>query len=602
VNPQLISCLTSWLREIPAASIAKSSLLDVLVNAISNDNSFEAAVDCFSTIFIDTKDVRESMEVIQLVYPRVIALRPKIQEAADADDSETLKGLTRIFAEAGENWAVLVAEMPNEFRGLVEAVLECCARDTERDALSVTFNFWYELKQMLVLQNFSASLEAYSDIYSSLVDVMVKHLQFPSPEGGDDKDLFEGDRELEENFREFRHRMGDVLKDCCEVITVTACLQKAYNIIQNWIATYASQATPTEVPHWQELEAPLFAMRAMGRMVSPEESDVLHQVIPLMVQIPDHEKLRFQAIMAIARYTEWTAQHPEFLQPQINFVVNAFNHSSTEVVRAAALAFRFFGTDCRKLLQGEVVNLHAFYDSVLDKLPTQSQEEVTEGAASVISAQPLSNIYASLKLYCDPVVERIKVRATKAKSGTDKDELELADTIGLLTIFINNVQPYYNPSEENQAVKYCLESMTILSTVADNFTSTPVLEALCRCWRSMVLAYRTAATPLLPDLAKQLSSGFERTHKGCFLWATDSILREFSEGAELVDATTSNAIYQFFEQQAHAFLQIMNDVPPGDLPDGEFDSIELGFFIANQSGSYRGLLPHARRRSYILSP
>lgn len=83
----------------------------------------------------------------------------------------------------------------------------------------------------------------------------------------------------------------------------------------------------------------------------------------------------------------------------------------------------------------------------------------------------------------------------------------------------------------------------------------------------MVLSYRTAVLPLLPTLAQQLASGFENSRQGCFLWATDSVLREFANGAELVDAATSQHIYDFFEQQALAFLRIMNDLPPSDLPD-----------------------------------
>lgn len=83
----------------------------------------------------------------------------------------------------------------------------------------------------------------------------------------------------------------------------------------------------------------------------------------------------------------------------------------------------------------------------------------------------------------------------------------------------------------------------------------------------MVLSYRTAAYPLLEVLAPQLASGFQNTRQGCFLWATDSVLREFASGAEAVDPTTTHNIYKFFEQQAIAFLRIMNDLPPDDLPD-----------------------------------
>lgn len=568
-NPHLFECISSWLREIPASDIVNSFLFDAIINGLSKEDSFEAAVDCLCTILRDTREVDESIDIIRAIYPRIISLRPKIAEFAHSGDLETYKGLTRIFAEAGEAWIVIIARFPADFRGLVESILECCGRDQDRDAIALTFLFWYEFKQIVTLDKYKDARLQYGDIFSKLVDVMVKHLEYPKPDGGDETDLFDGDREQEEKFREFRHQMGDVLKDCCDVITVTECLGKSFNLIQKWISTHGAQASSTSVPYWQELEAPLFSMRAMGRMVSPEENVVLHQVIPLIVQIPDHEKLRFQGIMALARYTDWTAQHPEFLQPQLNFVIAGFRHSSKEVVRAAALAFKFFGTDCRNLLQNNVIELHSFYESVLDTLPPVSQEEITEGVACIISAQELSKIYDTFKLYCDPVIKRMMSRANEARTAQDDGpRLAVADYLQLLTIFVQNIQPYVSPQEENPAVKYCQEILPVLSAIAENFTnSTPILERVCRCWRYMVLSYRTAILPLLPSLAQQLAIGFENSRQGCFLWATDSVLREFAVGAEFVDASTSQAIYNFFEQQALAFLRIMNDLPPEDLPD-----------------------------------
>lgn len=416
-----MECISSWLREIPAADIVHSPLFNTIINALSIDVSFDAAIDCMCTLFRDTREVDESIEVIQIIYPRILSLRPKIAELADSEDSESFKGLTRLFAEAGEAWVVMIARLPTEFRGLVEAILECCARDRDRESISLTFLFWYEFKQMITLERYKQAQNQYVDVFAKLVDIMIKHLEFPSPEDSNEADLFDGDREQEEKFREFRHQMGDVLKDCCDVITVTECLGKAFALIQRWISVWGPQSTSTKVPHWQELEAPLFSMRAMGRNVSSEENVVLPQVIPLIVQIPNHEKLRFQAIMALGRYTDWTAQHPDFLQPQLNFVIEGFRHESKEVVLASALAFRFFGQDCRKLLQDEVIPLHDFYESMLDELVPASQEEITEGVAWVVSAQPIERIYPMLKLYCDPIMKRIMARANEAKNGQDEN-------------------------------------------------------------------------------------------------------------------------------------------------------------------------------------
>ena len=140
--------------------------------------------------------------------------------------------------------------------------------------------------------------------------------------------------------------------------------------------------------------------------------------MPLLVQIPNHEKLKFATIMVLGRYTEWTAVHPEYLEPQFNYIVNSFQADSKEIVRAAALAIKFFCTDCRNLLSGQVLQLQTFYDQVLDKLPTQSREEVTDGVSSVVAVQPADQTYALLKTYCDPLIQRLM---TMANQATDKE-------------------------------------------------------------------------------------------------------------------------------------------------------------------------------------
>ena len=540
--------------------------MNTIISAVNNESSFEAAVECICTIYRDTRDVDESQNVIKTIYPKILTMRPKILEAAETEDSDLMKGVSRIFAEAGEAWVVLIARLPDEFRSLVEAVLECCMRDTDKEAISLTFNFWYELKQYLTLEKYVRARAILADLYSKLVDIMIKHLEFPTPAGGNESDLFEGDREEEDKFRQFRHSMGDVLKDCCEVIGVVECLNKSFTLIRQWAFDHGAKATSTTVPHWQQLEAPLFSLRAMGRMVNPEESSILPEVMPLIVDIPSHEKLKFQATMCLARYTEWTAQHPETLQKQLEYVISGFNHKSVEVVQAAALAFKFLGTDCAKHLVGHITQLHQFYEQVLDKLKPSSQEEVTEGMAAVIAVQPLSKIYESMKLFCHPIMTRIQVLAHQAHD--DAGQKRVADYLQLVTIFIQIVQPYVGPNEDNPAVKYCQEILPILAALVMNFTqSAPISERVCRCWRYMVISYRTATAPLLPILAPNLAQGFKASRQGCFLWATDAVIREFAEGAEFVDKTISENVYTFFEAQAIAFFEVLNDLPPTELPD-----------------------------------
>ena len=371
-------------------------------------------------IFKETRDVDDNLPTIQFLLPRIISQRPRILQASEKEDADLLKGVTRIFAEAGESWVLLIAREPTAFRPLVEAILECALRDIDRDTVGLTFNFWYELKQFLVLERYIESRLQCVDIYSRLVDITMKQLEYPTHDNSNDTDLFDGDKEAEEKFREFRHLMGDVLKDCCEVMGVTDCLTKVLECIKLWMGAYASQASARSVPHWQQLEAPIFSMRAMGRMVDKDEDIILPQIVPLLVQIPSHEKLRFATIMALGRYTEWTSNHPEYLGQQFTYIVSSFEDDSKEIVRAAAMAMKFFCTDCKHQLGSQVVQLQNFYNLTLDKLPGISQEELTEGVASVVAVQPPGQIYDLLKLYCDPLMTRLMALANAATDEAGK--------------------------------------------------------------------------------------------------------------------------------------------------------------------------------------
>lgn len=561
-NPQLMDCITSWIREIPLNDIVNSPLMDVIMSAVQADASFDAAVETLCAIFKETREVDENMSIIKVLYPRLATLQPRIGSCAEEEDWDTFKGVTRIFAEAGEAWVMLVVREPEQYRALVECILECCLRDKERDALSQTFNFWYELKQYITLERYLEARMQFVDVYSKLVDIMIGHLEYPE---SNTSDYFEGDREAEEKFREFRHQMGDVLKDCCEVIGTTECLQKSYVLIEKWVNTYGPQANNT-VPKWQKLEAPLFSMRAMGRMVSPDENIMLPRLIPLIVQIPDQHKVRFQAVMALGRYTEWTAKHPNTLQDQLNFIMACFSHKDKEVVRAAALSFKFFCNDCAELLKDYMPQLQQFYESNLDALPPSSQEEVSEGVASVLNIQPLDTLYESFKLCCEPVVKRLMAMTQAATEREQK--LAIADRLNLVTIFVQAVKPEVELSQPHPVVRYCQEVFPVLAAICERFVDfVPIVERVCRCWRYMVLSYRTHASPLLPQLAEKLSAGFTASRQGCFLWATDSIVREFSDVSEYVSQETTTAIFTFYEQQATTFLRELNDLPPEELPD-----------------------------------
>ena len=107
-NPQLMDCITSWIREIPLQNIVNSPLMDVVMNAVQADTSFDSAVETLCAIFKETREVDENMPIIKTLYPKLATLQPRISATAEEEDWETFKGITRVFAEAGEAWVMLI--------------------------------------------------------------------------------------------------------------------------------------------------------------------------------------------------------------------------------------------------------------------------------------------------------------------------------------------------------------------------------------------------------------------------------------------------------------------------------------------------------------
>lgn len=490
--------------------VINSPLLDVIFTGTASDECSPEAAECLCTVLRETRDIDESQDAIHALFPRIVSLAPQITKVAQEEDLDKLKALTKIFATAATSWVVGIARQPLQFRPLVEAVLECAARDTERDVIEHTFDFWYELKQYLVLERYMQGRLELMDIFSKLVDILLKHLEYPKPESGNETDLFDGDREQEEKFREFRHRMGDTLKDSCDVMGVTECLTKVLDAIQLWMPKYAGQVNGSDVPHWQELEAPLFAMRALGRMVDKEENIVLPQLMPLLVQIPSHEKLRFATIMVLGRYTEWTADHPDYLEPQFQYIVASFQTESREILRAAALSLKFFCSDCKHLLSEQVLQLQTFYDQILDKLPDLSREEITEGMANVVAVQPVADTYRLLKTFVDPLVQRLMDKANNATN--EEKKLALAG--------------------ESRTPQPRMTDLRVTDPICAQITSnsSPSLSSkLCRTW-DLVRRIRQSS----------IGNRFSMSCRPC--WTISSISHQSASGFAVVGATWSPRI------------------------------------------------------------
>jgi transportin-3 len=269
----------------------------------------------------------------------------------------------------------------------------------------ITFNFWYKLAQAIGKQPAEGTVHApLLELYANLQGAIINHLHFPT-------DASTQTAAERDEFRAFRHQMGDTLKDCCYVLGASACLRRSYDMV---VAALAKGPAFS----WQEIEAPLFSMRSMGAEVDADDDTVLPHIMDLIPKLPAHPKIQYAAILVISRYTHWIDRHPENLAFQLEYVSAGFHNQEDDVSAAAAQAMKFLCQDCNRHLVPFLPQLHAFVTTVGDKLSQQDRVDVCEAIGYVISGMPPDEAAPALQQFCEPAIQKIQEVATAGEQGT----------------------------------------------------------------------------------------------------------------------------------------------------------------------------------------
>jgi transportin-3 len=382
------------------------------------------------------------MPVIQLILSFLIALQPKLTQ--DRDDSDKMRGYCRIYVEAGEWYTPLILRHPETFLPIVLAIRSCCDHD-DLEVVGITLNFWYRLSKGLRRKREDANAKSLLEIYSSLVETIIRHLHYPddpSSQVGQEAD----------DFRRFRHDIGDTLKDCCYVLGASVCLKRSYDIIFQALSNNSNVK-------WQEIEAPLFSMRTMGAEVDPQDDGILPMIMDIIPRLPAHPKIRYATILVLCRYTEWTNYHPDGIPFQLQYISSGFEDSNQEVRLAAAQAMKFLCRDCAQVgfsiyvpcgnksntqlilmivplhvqhLVTYLPQLHSFYQNMNLTLSQDDMNEVSAAIAHIIAGLPAPQGAAAMSTFCMPLVEGLHNVASRKQAPTKQVQQNVSGLCFLL--------------------------------------------------------------------------------------------------------------------------------------------------------------------------
>lgn len=539
----VLDCLNNWIRELPIENFLKiDSLTNLIFNSLNNEEYFEKSVDCLITIVRETRDI-DNFAIINALLIKLIELDQFV-----TIDEENFEILGRLYIESCESWHVLIAKRPNEFKPLVEILLKYLSFDEGFNIIHYSFYFWYLLKQLLTLNNFSQSRAIFVPVYEQLIRIVLKLLAYP------DDINFGGDKEQEDKFKEFRYEMGDVLKDS----TVIVGPYKALSIPFEQLKQIDSSNYK-----WQSIESALFSMRTMAKEIPNSENKILPHIMKYLIQLPEHPKIRYSATLVLGRYTEWTNANPEFLEIQLNYIIKGFNGDNNfdekdkkAILVSSSNALMYFCQDCSKLLLNYLEQLYVLYSEINDKIDLESNYELIDGISHILKNfdENDAKLYDTSMLFLNPILDRLN------KLFKTQDFEQIAGHFELLSIYIKILKIKDYDNYDNKVVEIYLNIIfPILNKFLNEYLNNLLInEKILKVIKIAIESFNIYLLDNLQPVLQLLVEGFKINKFGCYLYVSGTILKVFGD-EESFDPQLIELIFKFGVEQCLNFFSLLNE-------------------------------------------
>jgi transportin-3 len=360
--------------------------------------------------------------------------------------------------------------------------------------------------------------------------------------------------------------MGDTLKDCCAVLRTETCLLAAYQLIMTALAR------GPEAVSWQEIEAPLFAMRSMGAEVDSNDSIAVPKIMDLIPSLPNHPRVRYAALLIISRYTEWIDVHPQYIPFQLQYISAGFEDSDAEVCAASGQALKYMCQDCKQHLTDFLPTLHNFLTTKGVNLVQEDRRQVYEAIAYVISAMPMNRAAESLKTFSLDILAQVHAMSSKTTAPTKQEIEEVGNGLENLEVMLHVVQGYGEelpPACQDTCQDAWLVFDTFLSKYSANYD---LSERATRVLRRGIDLFNKSALPVATSVLARMSFAFESTGYPSFLWIAGKIIGRF--GYE-EDSNFRGAVKELFERSTTKVASLLQVKTPGEIPDVLEDYIQM---------------------------
>ncbi|KAJ1506812.1 Nuclear import receptor, partial [Coelomomyces lativittatus] len=387
------------IRAFPFSLLLNSPILQLAFDVIKIPDLFDTCVCILSDIFelanhAIANQTSEGMKLVQFTVPMLLQTANHFLPLVE-EDEDMAKSLMKLFSSACTTFLPLILIQPAEFSDLLYVMLRV-TRLSFLDSIPICLNFWFSFTEAL-LEPEDTQLEGCIAIVVSLVDTLLLHLRYP-------EEWNEWNAKEKDDFREFRHHVGDLLKNCVYTIGQTSILEK--------MLTYLRQAST----NWRDLEKLLFGLRTMAAVMDPTESNVFPHIMDLVcafpypdevhdeldVVKPSENALAYPILLFFGSYSRWTSFHAAYLPIQMQWIGRYIKTCPT----AASKTFRHIAEDCASHLLGYFNALEPIYQASFS-LPKNEALKITEAMARVLNEVHNNEVSLHLARLTEPLIQQL---------------------------------------------------------------------------------------------------------------------------------------------------------------------------------------------------
>ncbi|KAH9568191.1 hypothetical protein CY35_03G065200 [Sphagnum magellanicum] len=597
LREQVLLAFAAWMRlsyGVPASTLASHPLVAAALAGLDSEDTFDAAVDAVTELIRYTVngspvDLAAHMPLVQVLVPRIMALRPRFAATvraafaekqaqqgveipasnlgASEEDEEITKGMAYLFAEMGESYVDLIATGSSEALLIVEALAEVTSHPDDNIS-AITFNFWHHLSHALtnrgrleqyITSEGEAAIDAERDrriaifhpTFELLVSLVSFRVKYP-PE-------FESWRKDElGDFKSTRYAIADMLMDAAAVLGG----QETLRLLAQPLLQSVSGAGIGGSWDWCTAEASLYCIRAIAKAVPSSEDVLLPQVMALLPQLPSHPQLVYTSSLTIAAFADWlgSAASARALLPMLlQLLTNALS-APEDACAAAALAIKHICDACRKQLAESADALLIVYQQVMTgkgnfKLSADDELQLIEGLSIMVSTLPAERLSPALDALCIPILAPLQQLVAVAQQAGSSEQFSSSQ----YTVHIDRVANIFRYISEPEPLADLFQRMWPILKAVFNQRAGDVrtMEKLCRACKYAVRNAGRALGSVMGPLLEEVQEGYRQHHHSCLLYLASEVIKVF--GADTACAGYLGTLISVLFGQTIALLTSIED-------------------------------------------